>query len=209
MTPGLWICSNLTLTPIINVTPVKYGICFISTKQWSDCHETKSKHIDWTLGLKCDHRLRPWLWPWPWVFKVKYGICHISAKNEAIVTKWKANMSIELKTSMAVEFDLDHDLERWGLRIYRIVTVVTSNGNMPSTRQVDNRQCCQCLKLPLSNILSIHVQCSDVITWSIFSKILRVTTDTPIARLWGRDMGCMLWFYNLIHFLPLLSQCRI
>ena len=39
---------------------------------WSDCHEMKSKHIDWTLSRKCSHRVWPWLWPWPWVFKVKF-----------------------------------------------------------------------------------------------------------------------------------------
>ena len=44
----------------------------------SHCHETKSKHIDWTLGLKCDHQAWPWPWPWPWIFKVKYEICYIS-----------------------------------------------------------------------------------------------------------------------------------
>ena len=37
--------------------------------------------IDWHLGLKCDHRVWPWPWPWPWIFKIKYGICYISAKN--------------------------------------------------------------------------------------------------------------------------------
>ena len=30
-----------------------------------------------------------------------------------------------------------------------------------------------------------------------------------IARPWGRGMGCLLWFQNLIHFLPLSSQCRL
>ena len=35
---------------------------------WSDCHNTKSKHINWTLGLKCDHRVWTWPWPWPWLF---------------------------------------------------------------------------------------------------------------------------------------------
>ena len=36
------------------------------------------------------------LWPWPWIFKVKYGICYISAKNGPIAMKRKANTSIEL-----------------------------------------------------------------------------------------------------------------
>ena len=31
-----------------------------------------------------------------WIFKVKYGICYISAKNGPIATKRKANTSIEL-----------------------------------------------------------------------------------------------------------------
>ena len=71
------------------------GTVYLSQK-WSDCHETKSKHIDWTLGFKWDHRVWPWPWPWPWIFKVKYGIGYISAKNDLIATKRKANTSIEL-----------------------------------------------------------------------------------------------------------------
>ena len=47
------------------------------SQKWSDCHETKSKHIDWALGFKRDHRVRPWSWPWPWIFKVKYRIGYI------------------------------------------------------------------------------------------------------------------------------------
>ena len=59
---------------------VKYGICYISSQKGSDCHKTKSKHIDQNLGLKCDHRI--WHWPWLWlsIFKVKFGICYISVK---------------------------------------------------------------------------------------------------------------------------------
>ena len=38
-----------------------YKLLYLSQK-WFDCHETKRKHIDWTLGLKWDHRV----WPWPW-----------------------------------------------------------------------------------------------------------------------------------------------
>ena len=57
---------------------------------------TKSKHINSTLGLNWDHWVRPWPCPWPWVFKVKYGIGYISAKNGPIAMKWRANISIEL-----------------------------------------------------------------------------------------------------------------
>ena len=82
------------------------------SQKWSYCHETKSKHIDWTLGFKWDHRVWPWLWPWPWIFKVKYRIEYISAKNGAIATKRKANISIDLKTSnVTIRFDHGHDLD--------------------------------------------------------------------------------------------------
>ena len=72
----------------------------------------KSKHIHWTLGIKCDHRIWPWQWPWPWRFKVTYGICYISAKNGAIATKRKAKISIDVKASnVTIEFDLGHELD--------------------------------------------------------------------------------------------------
>ena len=68
--------------------------------------------MDWTLGLKCDHGVWPWQWPWPWIFKVKYRICSIPAKNGLIATKRIANISIELKASnVTSRFDLGHDLE--------------------------------------------------------------------------------------------------
>ena len=51
--------------------------------------ETKSKHIDWTLGLKCDHWVWPLPSPWPLSFKVKHGICSISAQNGPITSKQK------------------------------------------------------------------------------------------------------------------------
>ena len=35
-------------------------------------------------------------WPWPWIFKVKYRIGYISAKNDPIATKRKANTATEL-----------------------------------------------------------------------------------------------------------------
>ena len=88
-----------------------WNLLYLSQK-WSDCHETKSKHIDWTLGLKCDHRVWPWPWPWPWIFKVKYRICYISAKSGPIATKQKGNILIELLGSnVSIGFDLGHDLD--------------------------------------------------------------------------------------------------
>ena len=51
-------------------------------------------------------------WPLPRFFKVKYGICYISAKNGPIATKRKANIAIELWGSNVTSgFDLGHDLD--------------------------------------------------------------------------------------------------
>ena len=69
-------------------------------QKWSDWHETKSKHIDWTLGLKCDHLVWPRPWPWPWISMVKYGICYISAKNGPTATKWKQTYRLKCRPQM-------------------------------------------------------------------------------------------------------------
>ena len=47
------------------------------------------------------------------IFKVKYGICYISAKSGPIATKQKANISIELQASnvTTIRFDLGHDID--------------------------------------------------------------------------------------------------
>ena len=50
-----------------------WNLLYISQK-CSNCHEMKSKHIDWALGLKYEHQFWPWPWPWPW-------FCYILAKN--------------------------------------------------------------------------------------------------------------------------------
>ena len=82
------------------------------SQKWSNCHETKNKHSDWTLGLKCDHRVWPWPWPRPRFFKVKYRICYISAKNGPIATKQKAYISIGLLVSnVTIGFDLCHKID--------------------------------------------------------------------------------------------------
>ena len=104
-----WSIFVATLT--LNFQGQTWNLLYLSPK-WSDCHETKSKHITWTLGLKCDHWVWPWPWPWPWIFKVKYRFCYISAKNGPTATKRKANISIELNASnVTIRFDLGHDLD--------------------------------------------------------------------------------------------------
>ena len=87
---------DVTLT--LNFQGQIWNLLYLSQK-WSDCHETKSKHINWIQGLKYDHQVWPWPWPWPWIFKVKCWICYISAKNGPVGLKRKANISIELQVS--------------------------------------------------------------------------------------------------------------
>ena len=85
---GFWSIFAVTLSYIFQGQI--WNLLYLSQK-WSDCHETKSKHIDWTLGLKCDHWIWPWPWHWPLFFKVKYRICYISAKNWSDCHKTKSD----------------------------------------------------------------------------------------------------------------------
>ena len=102
---------TLAMTLTLNFQGQIWNFLYLSQK-WPDCHETKSKHIDWTLGLKCDHQV------WPWIFKVKYGISYISAKRGPIATKRKANISTELQASNVTNgFELDHNLDLWILKV--------------------------------------------------------------------------------------------
>ena len=100
-----------------------------------------------------DHQIWPWPWPWPWIFKVKYEICYISTKSGPVASKWKANISIwtleasnvtkGLTLAMTVIFEFSRSyviLTIWwprpGVRIYQIVTGVTSDVGVPSTHLV-------------------------------------------------------------------------
>ena len=108
---------TLAMTLTLNFQGQIQNLLYLRQK-WSNCQETKSKHIDWTLGLKCDHRVWLWPWPWPWIFKVKYRICYISAKNGQIASKRNANISIELQASNVTNgFELDHNIDLWILKV--------------------------------------------------------------------------------------------
>ena len=102
---------TLAMTLTLNFQGQIWNLLYLSQK-WSDCHETKSKHIDWTLGLKCDHRVWPWPWPRPSIFKVKYGISYISAKSGPIATKQKLQAS-----NVTNGFELDYNLDLWILKV--------------------------------------------------------------------------------------------
>ena len=116
--PQMWPTGvTMAMTLTLNFQGQLWNLLYLSQK-WSDCHETKIKYIDWTVGLKFDHQFWPWLWPWPWIFKVKYVISYISTKSGPITTKRKPHTSIELKASnMTNAFDLDHDFDHWILKV--------------------------------------------------------------------------------------------
>ena len=149
-TPQMW-PSGLTLamTLTLNFQGQIWNSPYLSQK-WYHCHETKSKHIDWNLGLKCDHQILPWPWPWPWSFKVKYGICYISTKSGPIAIKqmqtYRFNSGPQiwpmgLTMTLTYEFSRSNVIlniwwPRSGVRIYQIITGVTSDVGVPSTHLV-------------------------------------------------------------------------
>ena len=61
-----WLIFVVTLT--LNFQGQIWTLLYLIQK-WSDCHETESKHIDWTPGLKCDQLVWPWPWLWPLNFE--------------------------------------------------------------------------------------------------------------------------------------------
>ena len=102
---------TLAMTLTLNFQDQIWNLLYLSQK-WSDCHETKSKHIDWTLGLKWDHRVWFWPWPWPWIFKVKSKVCYISAENSLDCHERKSK-----HIDWTPGLKSDQDLERGGVRI--------------------------------------------------------------------------------------------
>ena len=94
-TSGLTLAMTLTLNSLGQI----WNFLYLSQK-CSHCHKTKCKHIDWILGLKCDHQLWPWPWPWPWFFKVKYVISYISAQNGPIARKRKQTYRFNFRPQM-------------------------------------------------------------------------------------------------------------
>ena len=97
----------MTLT--LNFHGQIWNLLYLSQKRF-DCHKMKSRHIDRTQGLKCDHWVWPWPWPWPWIFQgqiwnwlylsQKWSYCH-EAKSKHI------DWTLSLKS--LIEFDLGHD----------------------------------------------------------------------------------------------------
>ena len=129
------VISGLTLamTLTLNFQGHIWNFLYLGQK-WSDCNEMKSKHIDWTPGLKCDQWIWPWplnfegkcdpdlwpyTWPWPWSFMVKFWNSCIS-EWEGQLTLHKEGVS---RSFMAMTMTISWP--RSGVWIYQIVTGVT------------------------------------------------------------------------------------
>ena len=95
---------------------------------WPDWCEMKRKWVDMILGWWYDLALWPHPWPWPWSFKVRGWNSSNSEMGRLIDNEWKGCESSMLLTCVI----------RWGGRMYRIVTGVTSDVGVPSTYLVWN-----------------------------------------------------------------------
>ena len=132
------------------------------SQKWSDCHETKSKHIDWILGIKYDYQVWPWPWPWPWHLSQKLSSCR-EMKNELIdwrvgfhcshlIWPWSwldlgfsrsnfkklylRNGNADLHCRSFMNRTMTFWWPRWSVRIYQIVTGVTSDVSVLPTHLV-------------------------------------------------------------------------
>ena len=177
----------LAMTLTLHFQDQIWNLLYLSQK-WCYCHETKSKHIDWSQGLKCDHRVWPWPWPWPWILKVKHRICYISAKNGPIATKWKANISIEhLASNVTIRFDLGHDLARSNMEFaISQPKVVRLPGNEKQTYRLNSRPQMWPMGLTLAMTLIFEFSRSDVTIWwpgsgvRICQIVTGVTSDVGV-----------------------------
>ena len=104
---------TLAMTLTLNFQGQIWNLLYLSRK-WSDCHGTKSKHIDWTP--------RPQMWPSGLTLAMTLTLnFQGQIWNFLYATKRKANISIELHLLQASNvtngFDLDHNLDLWNLKV--------------------------------------------------------------------------------------------
>ena len=121
---------------------------YLNQKQ-SDCHKMKSKHIDWTLGLKSDHWVWPWSWPWPWIYKVKRGICYISAKKWSDCHEMKSK-HIEWPLGLTLVMTLTLNLQG---QIWNLLYAYTLGQNDPIATKQNKNECMDWTKVRCKDLL--------------------------------------------------------
>ena len=70
---------TLAMTLTLNFQGQIWNLLYLNQKS-SDCHKTKSKHIDLTPDIKCDQWVWPWPWPWHMNFQGKMWSEHLVTK---------------------------------------------------------------------------------------------------------------------------------
>ena len=113
----------------------------------------KRRRINRILGWLYDFALWSSPWPWPWSFKVRVWNSLISGMGLPIEMEQK-DVSHPIMTMILTLFVWP----RWGGRIYRIVTGVTSDVGVPSTYPV--YQCPCLISSPGGQVCVSNVYCT-------------------------------------------------
>ena len=146
--PQMWPSSlTLAMTVTLNFQGQTWNWLYLSPK-WSDCHEMKRKHIDWILGHNCDHQVWPWQWPWslnfqgqmlprPLTIRVVFTKDFMIKFWNSCISGWEGQLTLNKGGGSRSFMTMTMTIwwPRSGVRIYHIVTGVTSDG-VPPTRLV-------------------------------------------------------------------------
>ena len=146
--PQMW-PSGLTLpmTLTLNFQVQIWNLLYLSQK-WSDCHETKSKHIYRTPGLKSDQWVSPWLtltfecWRSnvTLTFDHTHDLDHGSWWSNFEIVVSQNGGPIDIAQGCGSRSFMTMTVTLWwprsGVWIYHIVTGVTSMVSVPSAHLV-------------------------------------------------------------------------
>ena len=93
----------------------------------------------WVFKVKCDLYLWPHTWPWPWIFMVKFW--------NSCISKWEGRLTLHKGGGSRSFMTMIVNIwwPRSGVRIYQIVTGVTSDGSVPLSHLV---KCTNILESP-------------------------------------------------------------
>ena len=226
---------TLAMTLTLNFQGQMWNSLYLSQK-WSDCQETKSKHIDWSQDLKCDHWVWPWTWHWSWISRSNMELAISLPKmvrlpqNEKQTHRlnswpqmWPSDLTLAVTLNLNFQgeiwifiylnqnwhdchetkskhIDLNSRPQIWpmgltlamtlifefwrsyviltiwwprsGVRIYQIVTGVTSDVGVPSTHLVVNH--------------GVHINGNDTV-FRFVRYVMYMRTLLPEAGISGRD----------------------
>ena len=165
---------TLAMTLTLKFQGQIWNLLCLSPK-WSDCHESRKAYISiellasnvtngfdlgndldlWIFKAKCDGDLWPHAWPWPRISMVKFlNSCFSEWEGRLILNKGGGSRSF-----MAMNVTIWWP--RSGVRIYLIVTGVTSDVGVSSTHLICNMATGQLLDLWFQLKNDISTTCLD------------------------------------------------